>query len=67
MPGVRFRAASFNPTFSKHQNKLCHGVELYVTNRSAFKPVNTGIAIIKPSMTSTRTTLSSSLQAISTV
>ena len=47
LPGVRFRAASFNPTFSKHQNKLCHGVELYVTNRSAFKPVNTGIAIIK--------------------
>ncbi|WP_105980632.1 exo-beta-N-acetylmuramidase NamZ family protein [Bacillus paralicheniformis] len=47
LPGVRFRAASFTPTFSKHQNKLCHGVELYVTNRSAFKPVNTGIAIIK--------------------
>ena len=47
LTGVRFRAASFTPTFSKHQNKLCHGVELYVTNRSAFKPVNTGIAIIK--------------------
>ncbi|MFC1287942.1 exo-beta-N-acetylmuramidase NamZ family protein [Bacillus paralicheniformis] len=47
LPGVRFRAASFTPTFSKHQNKLCHGVELYVTNRSAFKSVNTGIAIIK--------------------
>ncbi|MGG0836945.1 DUF1343 domain-containing protein [Bacillus paralicheniformis] len=47
LPGVRFRAASFTPTFSKHQNKLCHGVELYVTNRSAFKSVNTGISIIK--------------------
>ncbi|MFT0802810.1 DUF1343 domain-containing protein [Bacillus swezeyi] len=47
LPGVRFRAASFTPTFSKHQNKLCHGVELYVTNRSAFKPVKTGLSIIK--------------------
>lgn len=47
LSGVRFRAASFTPTFSKHQNKLCHGVELYVTNRSAFQPVKTGISIIK--------------------
>ncbi|MFN2746326.1 DUF1343 domain-containing protein [Bacillus sp. z60-18] len=47
LPGVVFRAASFTPTFSKHQNKLCHGVELYVKNRTAFQPVKTGIAIIK--------------------
>lgn len=47
LSGIRFRAASFTPTFSKHQNKLCHGVELYVTNRSAFQPVKTGISIIK--------------------
>ncbi|MGN9863401.1 exo-beta-N-acetylmuramidase NamZ family protein [Bacillus swezeyi] len=45
--GVQFRAASFTPTFSKHQNKLCHGVELYVKNRSTFQPVKTGIAMIK--------------------
>ncbi|MDA1478103.1 exo-beta-N-acetylmuramidase NamZ family protein [Bacillus changyiensis] len=46
-PGVRFRAASFTPTFSKYQHQLCHGVELYVTDRSTFQAVKTGITIIK--------------------
>ncbi|NPC90722.1 DUF1343 domain-containing protein [Bacillus sp. WMMC1349] len=46
-PGVRFRAASFTPTFSKYHHQLCHGVELYVTDRFTFQPVKTGITIIK--------------------
>ncbi|MGE1165024.1 exo-beta-N-acetylmuramidase NamZ family protein [Peribacillus simplex] len=47
LPGVKFRAASFTPTFSKHAGKLSHGVEIYVTDRAEFKAVPTGLHIIK--------------------
>ncbi|MFC4587227.1 exo-beta-N-acetylmuramidase NamZ family protein [Sphaerisporangium corydalis] len=46
LPGARFRLAYFTPTFSKHLNTLCAGVQLYVTGREAFDPVRTGIAMI---------------------
>lgn len=42
MPGVHFRPAYFTPTFSKHTNKLCAGVQLHVTNRQVFSPVKVG-------------------------
>ena len=47
LPGVYFRPHSFQPTFQKHAGTLCHGVQLHVTDRAAFKPVITGIAFIK--------------------
>ncbi len=47
LPGVKFRAASFTPTFSKHAGKLSHGVEIYITDRKEFKAVPTGLHIIK--------------------
>ncbi|MCY8936644.1 DUF1343 domain-containing protein [Peribacillus frigoritolerans] len=47
LPGVKFRAASFTPTFSKHAGKLSHGVEIYITDREEFKAVPTGLHIIK--------------------
>lgn len=47
LPGVHFRPHSFKPTFQKHVAQLCHGVQLHVTDRAAFKPVITGVAIIK--------------------
>ncbi|WP_282033306.1 exo-beta-N-acetylmuramidase NamZ family protein [Metabacillus indicus] len=47
LPGVKFRAASFTPTFSKHAGKLSHGVEVYVTDREEFDAVPTGLHIIK--------------------
>ncbi|MCF7622398.1 exo-beta-N-acetylmuramidase NamZ family protein [Peribacillus castrilensis] len=47
LPGVKFRAASFTPTFSKHAGRLSHGVEIYITDREAFKAVPTGLHIIK--------------------
>ncbi|MEK4069444.1 exo-beta-N-acetylmuramidase NamZ family protein [Peribacillus sp. FSL R5-0717] len=47
LPGVKFRAASFTPTFSKHAGKLSHGVEIYITDREVFKAVPTGLHIIK--------------------
>jgi uncharacterized protein YbbC (DUF1343 family) len=47
LPGVKFRAASFTPTSSKHAGKLSHGVEIHVTDRAEFDAVTTGLYIIK--------------------
>ncbi len=47
LPGVYFRPHSFLPTFQKHAGRLCHGVQIHVIDREAFRPVITGIALIK--------------------
>ncbi|PRR96824.1 DUF1343 domain-containing protein [Bacillus sp. NMCN6] len=47
LKGVQFRPVSFTPTFSKHAGKLSHGVQLYVTDRSSFEAIKTGLSIIK--------------------
>lgn len=47
LPGVKFRAASFTPSFSKHAGTLSHGVQIHVTNKKAFKPIETGLHIVK--------------------
>jgi uncharacterized protein YbbC (DUF1343 family) len=36
LPGVGFRATAFTPTFQKHAGRLCHGVQLHVTDRRRF-------------------------------
>lgn len=46
LPGVRFREAYFAPTFSKFQGKTVGGVQVHVTDRAAFDPVRTGIALL---------------------
>lgn len=47
LPGVIFRAASFTPSISKHSGKLSHGVQIHVTDRDAYQPVETGLHIVK--------------------
>ncbi|MBS4222330.1 exo-beta-N-acetylmuramidase NamZ family protein [Lederbergia citrea] len=47
LPGVTFRSASFTPTFSKHSGKLSHGVQIHITDRDAYQPVETGLHIVK--------------------
>jgi len=47
LPGVKFRPACFTPTFSKHANELCQGVQLHVTDRETFEPVKTGLYLLK--------------------
>jgi uncharacterized protein YbbC (DUF1343 family) len=47
LPGVRFRPHYFMPTFHKHANKVCGGVELHVTNRATFEPYRTGLWCVK--------------------
>ena len=46
LPGVRFRPAWFRPTFHKHAGKDCGGVQLHVTQRDAFQPVRTSLALL---------------------
>lgn len=46
LPGVRFRPAMFRPTFQKFAGTECGGVQLHVTDRAAFRPVRTGLAVL---------------------
>jgi uncharacterized protein YbbC (DUF1343 family) len=47
LPGVQFRAASFTPSISKHQGKLSHGIQIHITDRDAYLPIETGLHIVK--------------------
>jgi uncharacterized protein YbbC (DUF1343 family) len=46
LPGAGFREAYFAPTFSKWTGQNCAGVQLLVTDRAAFDPIRTAIAMI---------------------
>ncbi|MHB1845945.1 MAG: exo-beta-N-acetylmuramidase NamZ family protein, partial [Deltaproteobacteria bacterium] len=46
LPGVRFRPLWFEPTFHKHAGRLCGGLMLHVTDREAYRPLATGLAVI---------------------
>jgi uncharacterized protein YbbC (DUF1343 family) len=45
LPGAFFRPAVFEPTFQKHAKQTCGGCQIHVTDRHAFKPVLTGVAL----------------------
>lgn len=47
LPGVSFRPTNFLPTFQKHAGATCGGVQIHVLDRMEFKPVITGVAIVK--------------------
>jgi uncharacterized protein YbbC (DUF1343 family) len=46
LPGVHFRPALFEPTHHKHAAQSCGGCQIHVTNRSVFRAVETGVAVI---------------------
>lgn len=46
LPGVVFRPLTFRPTFQKHAGIDCGGVQLHVTDRHAFQPVRTSLALL---------------------
>lgn len=46
-PGVTFRQTFFQPTFQKHAQVTCGGLQLHVTDRQAFTSVTVGVAMIK--------------------
>src|SRR5687768_902238 len=46
LPGAYFRPAVFEPTFQKYAKQPCGGCQIHVTDRAAFRPVLTGVALI---------------------
>jgi uncharacterized protein YbbC (DUF1343 family) len=46
LAGVVFRPAAFQPTFHKHAGRLCHGVQVHVTDAAKFRSVATYLALI---------------------
>ncbi|HXG10139.1 MAG TPA: DUF1343 domain-containing protein [Gemmataceae bacterium] len=46
LPGVAFRPVWFRPTFHKFAGRTCGGVQIHVTDREAFQPVRTGLAVL---------------------
>jgi uncharacterized protein YbbC (DUF1343 family)/CubicO group peptidase (beta-lactamase class C family) len=45
LPGVRFVPVRFTPRSSKYAGQECGGINIIITDRSAFQPVATGIEI----------------------
>jgi uncharacterized protein YbbC (DUF1343 family) len=43
---VTFRPAWFQPTFQKHAAKRCGGLQIHVLDRTSFRPVRTGLAVL---------------------
>jgi uncharacterized protein YbbC (DUF1343 family) len=46
LPGAVFRPHAFEPTFHKHAHVLCGGCQIHVTDREAFRSVETGVALV---------------------
>ncbi len=50
LPGCRFRATQFEPTFQKHARTLCEGAFLHVTDPRSFEPVLAYVAVMQEAM-----------------
>ncbi len=46
LPGVRFRPLNFEPTFQKFAGELCGGIQQHVVDRTIYRPLRTGYAIL---------------------
>ncbi len=46
LPGIGFRPTMFEPTFHKFKDESCGGIQLHVSDRQAFEPYKTGLAVI---------------------
>jgi uncharacterized protein YbbC (DUF1343 family) len=47
LPGVSFRPLFFEPTFHKFAGQVCGGVQQHLVDRSAYRPLRTGVALLK--------------------
>lgn len=47
LPGLIFKKTYFTPKFSKYENQLCEGIELFVTNKRQFMPVKIGYILLE--------------------
>ena len=46
LPGAHFRPVVFAPTFQKHVRQACGGCQVHVTDRGAFRPVETAVTLL---------------------
>ena len=46
LEGARFRPLVFEPTFHKHAHQPCGGCQVHVTDRTRFRPVLAGVAVM---------------------
>jgi len=47
LPGLIFASAIFTPTTSKYSGESCNGVSMTVLDRKEFRPLRSGVAILK--------------------
>jgi len=47
LSGVLFRPAFFTPTFSKHKEKLCAGIQIHILNRHTLNSVQIALHLLK--------------------
>jgi uncharacterized protein YbbC (DUF1343 family) len=47
LEGIRFLPYRFTPDASKHKGKACGGVQIVLTDRNAFDPLETGLSIAR--------------------
>ena len=45
-PGIRFRRASFVPTFSKYAGETCHGVQMHIMDREKADVFAAGLLLL---------------------
>ncbi|MGV8847681.1 exo-beta-N-acetylmuramidase NamZ family protein [Tessaracoccus sp.] len=46
LPGVRFRTAWFQPTFSKHAHQAIGGAQMHITNPHTYDPLRTAVTLL---------------------
>ncbi len=47
LPGVRFRATWFTPSFDDYAGERCGGIQVHVTDRQVFEPVRTALHVLQ--------------------
>ena len=50
LPGVGFRVCFFTPAFWRYRDERCGGVQVHVTDRDSFRPVETGVHLLRTLM-----------------
>ncbi len=53
IPGCKFRAQDFIPTFNKYKGELCYGLQIHITDAGNYFPVGTVLEIIDSIMETT--------------
>lgn len=50
LAGVAFREATFEPRFQKHAGSVCHGTEIFVTDRGAMNALLLGMVVLEAAL-----------------